>query len=67
MDNMFKGVSTLISVEMDSLNYVEIISMISTFENCTNLNTVKIKGFNTNKIKSMQKLFYNSLLKRHII
>ena len=57
---MFKNVSSLISVEMNSKNNAQIISMISTFENCTNLTTFKISGFYINKIKSIHKLFYKS-------
>ena len=62
MDFMFKDISTLISVEMVSLNNTEIISMISTFENCENLESFSIFGFSSNRIKSMKKLFYNTKL-----
>ena len=34
--------------------------MISSFENCINLNTFIIKGFNTSEVQSMHKLFYNT-------
>ena len=60
MDYMFKDVYNLKSVEIISNKNLEILSMISSFENCENLEKVKNKGFNTNNIKSMKKLFYNS-------
>ena len=49
MDYMFKGVDSLITVEMSSENNnnTKILSMISTFENCVNLKSFSIKGFNT--------------------
>ena len=62
MDYMFKDVPDLISVEMKSEQNCEITSMISSFENCENLNSFKIMGFNGEKIKSMKKLFYRSSL-----
>ena len=63
MDNMFKDVSTLISVKMLSRKNDKIISMISSFENCYNLSSFNIKGFDTKELKSMSKLFSNSSLK----
>ena len=60
MDYMFKDVQDLISVEMKSNKNCKISSMISSFENCTNLHSVKISGFNGENIKSMHKTFYNS-------
>jgi hypothetical protein len=46
MDYMFKDVQDLISVEMKSDKNCKISSMIRAFENCTNLQSVKISGFN---------------------
>ena len=54
MAYMFKGVSSLISVDMKSINNVEITSIISAFEDCKNLESFSISGFITNKIKSLQ-------------
>ena len=62
MNYMFKDVSTLISIEMKSDDDRKIISMISTFENCHNLNKFSISGFNFEKINSTKKLFYNTNL-----
>ena len=62
MDYMFKDVSFLTSVTLISKNNksVNILSLMSTFENCKNLKTLNINGFNTNKTLSMKKLFYGS-------
>ena len=65
MDNMFKDVPSLISIEMISLNETKILSMISTFENCRNLEFFSITGFSANELKSMKKLFYNSAINEY--
>ena len=64
MDYMFKDIPEIISVEMKSEDNCEIISMISTFENCENLIGFNITGFNFEKLKSMKKLFYKSSLNK---
>ena len=48
MNYMFKNISSLISVELKSNKNVKITSMISTFEECSNLESFKINGFDTN-------------------
>ena len=60
MDYMFKDISNLINVEMISEKNMSITSMISSFENCKDLRYFSIKGFSTNNLKSMKKLFYKS-------
>ena len=60
IDNMFKGIKSLITVELSSLKNVSITSMISTFENCNNLQKFNIDGYDLTKIKSVQKLFYGA-------
>ena len=60
LDYMFKDINTIFSVEMKSNKTTIISSLISTFENCYNLNSFSIKGFNTNEIISAKKLFFNS-------
>ena len=62
MDYMFKDVKSLISIEMNSTSNASIISMISTFENCNNLENIEVNGFLTNEIKSINKIFYNTKL-----
>ena len=62
MDYMFKNVKSLISIEMNSTSNASIISMISTFENCINLEDIQVNGFLTNEIKSINKIFYNTRL-----
>ena len=59
MDFMFQDISSLISVEFISNKNAVITSMISSFENSENLESFSIKGFNTDTVKSMHKLFYN--------
>ena len=62
MDFMFKNVSKLNSVTMFTKNYINILSMKNTFENCQNLVKVNITGYSTEKLISTHKLFFNSFL-----
>ena len=62
MDYMFKNVSSLINVELISENQIKIQSMISTFENCINLNNFESVNFSASSVKSFHKLFYNTIL-----
>ena len=62
MDYMFEGVQDLVSVDMKSENNCQILSMISTFENCFSFTDFKIKGFKADNLKSMKKLFYRTYL-----
>ena len=64
MENMFKNVKNLKSVDMYSNSSIKISSMISTFEKCELLNSFNIKGFDTKNITSLQKLFYNTSLSK---
>ena len=63
MENMFKNIPYLVKVEMISENNCTITSMQSAFENCVNLSSFSIKGFDTLKIKSLKNLFYKTGLK----
>jgi surface protein len=60
LDNIFKNIESLLSLEMYSTTNDKIISIKSAFEGCLNLENVTIYGFNTEEIKSTSKLFYNS-------
>ena len=60
MDYMFKGVKSLTSYGMISDHDAQILSMKSTFENCENLYSFTIIGFNVENVKSMTKLFYHT-------
>ena len=62
MDEMFSNVPSLKSVKMSSNKNCKILSMISTFENCNNLESFNIDGFSTDELKSTKKLFYNTNL-----
>ena len=55
---MFKNISALISVELNTDNNLKILSIESAFENCENLVHFGMKGFNTDKIQSLSKIFY---------
>jgi surface protein len=63
MKDMFKNILFLKEVKMNSEKNCNIISMESAFENCENLESFYIKGFNTKKIVSLKKLFYQTSLK----
>ena len=65
MNNMFKDIQTLISINLTSFNNASITSLINSFENCSNLKSFNINGFNTNKIKSLKKIFYNADLSEY--
>ena len=52
MDNMFKGIDSLMSsVEMISANDTKILSMAFIFGNCENLKSFSINDFNNEEIK----------------
>ena len=58
MKNMFKDISRLYKVKMVSENNAKITSLESTFENCSNLISFEIKGFDTKNITSLKNIFY---------
>ena len=60
MDYMFKDVTDLTSVILLSNDKLRISSMKSAFENCASLDTLTINGFNSNKLKSMNKFLYKT-------
>ena len=62
LDYMFKDVVDLTTVIMttNNNNEIKINSMISTFENCNELTDFTIKDFNTDEVKSVNKLFFNN-------
>ena len=62
LDNMFKDVKALTSVVFISSKNAKILSMKSTFENCVNLYSVSISGFDTSSLISLNRLFYNTAI-----
>ena len=62
LDYIFKDIISLISEEMKSLKNIKILSLMSAFENCINLNSFSISGFNFTNISSTKKLFYTTNL-----
>ena len=59
MENMFKEISSLLSVEMFTNKNAKIKSIESAFEDCISLNSFNITGFDVSQIKSLRKIFYN--------
>ena len=66
MDNMFINIKELNKIEMTARKDCKILSMISTFENCINLDEFKISGFDMFDLKSMKKLFYKTNINQNI-
>ena len=62
MDNMFKDIKDLISIEMNSKENCKILSMKSTFESAENLEFFNITGFDATELKSTSKCFYETNL-----
>ena len=60
LDNIFKDIQNLLSINLGSTGGIKISSMKNSFENCSNLENITIKGFDTSKVESMHKLFYNN-------
>ena len=60
MDYMYQDIPELKSVYMNTTKKGKITSMKSTFENCINIKSLIIDGFNTKKIESMNRLFYGT-------
>ena len=57
MENMFKDIRDLTSVDMKTEKKVKITSMKSTFESCNNLEKFNMHGFNLNNLASVNKVF----------
>ena len=60
MENMFKDVTSLISVNMTSEKNAKILSISSAFEGCYYLKEFSLNGFDTSTITSFSKLFYKT-------
>ena len=52
MEHMFKHITSFINIEMYSKNGIKLLSMKSTFEGCTSLLSVNIRGFNLENLYS---------------
>ena len=66
LDNMFTGIKSLLSADINSTKNVSITSMKSTFEDCEYLDTFTIHGCNLNNLKSVQRLFYGTNNLEHL-
>ena len=62
MDNMFKNIPDLISVEMNSEENCKILSMKSTFKGAVSFQSFNINGFDATELKSTSKCFYETNL-----
>ena len=62
MKNMFKGIKSLLMVEMNTNNNIKINSIESAFESCTNFFSFNITGFDTSQLKSLNKIFYETMI-----
>ena len=60
IDCIFKNISSITYVNMTSTKNAKILSLKSAFENCNNLREIIIKGFDTSKLTSTNKLFYKT-------
>ena len=60
MDFMFADVTALKRVEMISTENLKITRFESTFENCINLLSFTMKGFDTGSATSMKRMFYGT-------
>ena len=65
IDYMFKDVEDLYKIEIISENSSKIYSMISTFENCINLESFNFSGIDFSDLRSMKKLLYNTNIKEN--
>ena len=57
---MFKNINSLTTVNIISEKGAKLLSIISAFENCTNLEEVIINGIDTKEITTLHKTFYNT-------
>ena len=57
IDNMFKNISSLISINLSCDRELLILSMQNTFENCVNLEDFIMEGFNLDNIITLKNLF----------
>ena len=60
MDYMFKNIISLTSVELFSEKNITVISMVGAFQDCVNLRQFINKGFNLEKVNSLNGLFLNN-------
>ena len=66
MDYMFKNVIKLNRIEIITNKTCKILPMISTFEDCTNLQDLKLIGIDLDELKSVKKLFYKTYVNQNI-
>ena len=59
MSNMFKGCSSLTSLDVSKLNTANVTDMGGMFRECTGLTELDLSNFDTSNVTSMTEMFYN--------
>ena len=57
MNSMFRGCSSLTSIDLSSFNTSNVTSMGSMFSSCSSLTSVDLNNFNTSKVTDMSEMF----------
>ena len=57
MRNMFKGCSSLTTLDLSSLNTSNVTDMYKMFNSCRSLTSLDLSNFNTSKVTTMQEMF----------
>ena len=61
MENMFKGCSSLKSIDLSSFNTTNVNNMARMFSHCSSLESIDLSSFNTtnaNNVKDMSWMFW---------
>ena len=58
MGEMFKGCSSLTSLDVSNFNTAKVTDMWSMFNGCSNLTSLDVRSFNTAKVTNMNTMFY---------
>jgi len=59
MVNMFRGCTSLLSLDVTSLNTSSVASMEGMFQDCTSLTSLDVSSFNTSSVTNMSFMFRN--------
>jgi surface protein len=60
LDHIFKDIENLVSIKVASTEKAKILSIHKAFQNCSDVENITIKGFDTSNVTSMKKVFYNN-------
>ena len=56
-ENMFKGLSNIIEIDLSKFDFSHVTSMKSMFQNCTGLKVIEFGNINTSKVENMKMVF----------